>query len=146
MNKHRLKHAQHNNETCNYLLHGGSHNDWVVTVAFYSAIHFFRYKIFPLEFNNGDTSLNSFEDFCNSFNIRDKHKALENLVKKFTDREIYMKFRSLKNECWTCRYSNFNVKEERAKEAYTDLAEISKYCSSKKTNIVLDSKKALDFN
>ena len=44
-----LNHAIHNKEACEYLSKEPKFSDWVITTAFYSALHFIDYKIFPLD-------------------------------------------------------------------------------------------------
>lgn len=42
------KHAAHNEKACDYLLKSRLFNDWVITTAFYSALHYVQDEIFPL--------------------------------------------------------------------------------------------------
>lgn len=44
----RKQHAIHNEEACDFLLSSNKFNDWVITTAFYSALHFVQHEIFPL--------------------------------------------------------------------------------------------------
>jgi hypothetical protein len=44
----RKQHAIHNEEVCDFLLSSNKFNDWVVTTAFYSALHFVQHEIFPI--------------------------------------------------------------------------------------------------
>jgi hypothetical protein len=43
----KKEHAEHNKNLCDKLYSEGGFNDWIVTTAFYSAIHFIDHKIFP---------------------------------------------------------------------------------------------------
>jgi hypothetical protein len=40
--------AKHNEDLCDLLIKNGKFTDWVVTAAFYSALHFVDYEMFPL--------------------------------------------------------------------------------------------------
>jgi len=42
------QHAIHNEAACDFLLSGNQFNDWVVTTAFYAALHYVQHEIFPL--------------------------------------------------------------------------------------------------
>jgi len=61
MDKKRRKHAIHNEQVCDYLLASNEFHDWVVTTAFYAALHFVQSDIFPLTYKkNKYLSLNTF--------------------------------------------------------------------------------------
>ena len=47
----KKQHAIHNEEACKFLLTSKKFNDWVVTTAFYSALHFVQNELFPLTDN-----------------------------------------------------------------------------------------------
>jgi len=57
----RRKHAEHNEALCRHLLAQGQFNDWVVTTAFYSAMHFVYHQLFPLKV--GSTNYPDFNEF-----------------------------------------------------------------------------------
>lgn len=44
-----LDHATHNEEVCSHLDDNTKYSDWIITTAFYSAMHFMKHKIFPLK-------------------------------------------------------------------------------------------------
>ena len=44
----KKQHAIHNEEVCDFLLTSKKFNDWVVTTAFYSSLHFVQFELFPL--------------------------------------------------------------------------------------------------
>ena len=44
----KKQHAIHNEEACHFLLTSKKFNDWVVTTAFYSALHFVQNELFPI--------------------------------------------------------------------------------------------------
>jgi hypothetical protein len=58
----RLTHALHNETVCNYLFADARFSDWVITAAFYSALHFVHHELFPGTFDG--LRHNSFEAYC----------------------------------------------------------------------------------
>ncbi len=85
-----LDHANHNKEVCDYLSKNPNYSDWIITTAFYSALHFVDYKIFPLKFtfNGSEYNFLKFDDYYDFYtkkiNIRglSRHKARLDLVEK----------------------------------------------------------------
>ena len=67
MGKHKpaLDHAKHNEEACRELLRTGKFNDWVITTAYYSAIYYVTYELFPAQYEVGGKALNclNFQDY-----------------------------------------------------------------------------------
>jgi len=115
----RKQHAIHNEETCDFLLSSNKFNDWVVTTAFYSALHFVQHEIFPLT-DDGKTysDLNQFYDkVLKKKNKRlTKHNATIQLVNsKLSKCSPY--YRWLHDACMTARYTNYNVSSNKAKQA-----------------------------
>ena len=45
----KQEHAKHNEDACHYLNQSGKYNDWVITTAFYSAMHYVQYELFSME-------------------------------------------------------------------------------------------------
>ena len=43
-----LAHAKHNERVCNYLGRSADFGDWVITTAFYSAMHYVRHLMVPI--------------------------------------------------------------------------------------------------
>lgn len=64
------EHANHNAELCDLLLNNGRFNDWVVTTAFYAALHFVNYILFPLKFQD-----KTFYNFNKYYSSLDSKKA-----------------------------------------------------------------------
>jgi hypothetical protein len=55
-------HALHNEEACDYLFADEKFNDWVVTTAFYSALHFAHHELFPGNYEG--THHTGFDEYC----------------------------------------------------------------------------------
>lgn len=56
-----LAHAGHNEQVCKHLCSKPSYSDWVITTAFYSAIHYVRHLMLPVIVNG--KSYSDFEHF-----------------------------------------------------------------------------------
>jgi len=123
------EHAKHNEEACDFLLNSEKFNDWVVTTAFYSALHYICNEIFPLE--QYDETFNSFEtyyrsNFKNAGSSQTKHSVIISLVNtKLTSCNIF--YRSLYDLCMKARYSNYNVSFNIALKARRDLDNLKRH-------------------
>lgn len=103
----KKKHAVHNEEVCDFLLASKKYNDWVVTTAFYSALHFVQYEMFPLTYKGI-----KYKDFNIYFamvmkrNNRSlsKHKATIELVKRKLP-SCVSHYRWLHDACMNARYN-----------------------------------------
>lgn len=130
----RKAHAEHNEKACDFLYNNGNFHDWVVTTAFYSAIHFARYKIFPLEKYDPQEgkvikyrSLDNYVNTHSSASKFKKHKELSKLVNEHIP-QITGRYRALFDMCHTARYHDYNVTTSKAKLAREHLQEIKKEC------------------
>lgn len=111
MNKEkRLKHAYNNLEACKYLNQSGNFRDWVITTAYYSALHFVSYLIFPYkqEHEDGRTyELQTLDEYYSFNNLSNgKHNELANIVADDYP-SISADFDWLKDLCMTARYKNY---------------------------------------
>ncbi len=116
----RKAHAIHNEDACNFLLNSGKFNDWVVTTAFYSSLHYIHHEIFPLEHKNTTfTNFNGYYDvmYGTSINNRpSKHNVTIELVKnKLPNCSRF--YRWLHDECSNARYKNYKVSENIANQS-----------------------------
>lgn len=113
-------HAEHNEEVCDYLLDSGNFHDWVVTTAFYSALHFAQDRIFPYYHSDGNAYDSFTEYFLNCCNGISKHKATIDLVNKF-DVQAGSQYKRLHDLCRTARYSSFKISKRKAQKARSTL-------------------------
>jgi len=106
MNYTSLQHAEHNENTCNYLASDrNKHNDWVITTAFYASLHYLRHKIFPSIIN-----VATFEDYCTQESIYGKkHKVMHNLVEDNCTDDIAAAYNQMLDISFTARYSNISM-------------------------------------
>lgn len=119
-----LEHSAHNENLCDHLLADGRFNDWVVTSAFYSALHFVHASLFPI-YREGV----HYETF-NAYFLRyiekkkklkiSKHLATKDVV--FAERRTANPhYRWLFDACMTARYKNYHVSPEKAQQAKAKL-------------------------
>ena len=126
---HKL-HAEHNEELCKKIVALNDYDDWVVTTAFYSCIHYVEHKIFP--FNDGVTTYNTFDQYFASKVIsgglrKSKHNLKLDLVKTHLA-PVSTHYKRLMDNCFTARYKNYRVGKTLAQIAVNDLAKIKSAC------------------
>lgn len=125
------KHAAHNEKACDYLLKSRLFNDWVITTAFYSALHYVQDEIFPLTedrktYNNFNIYFYKVLKKQNS--KLSKHEATIQLVNlKLKSASSY--YRWLHDSCMTTRYKNYIVSDDKAKKAREYLDALKKHLS-----------------
>jgi len=132
----KLQHAIHNRELCLAIDKMEKYPDWVVTVAFYSVLHFVDYKIFPLQMkDNNDTAINNIMQYADYQEKRNgirksNHKHRENLVRKNLP-DISEYFNSLLRFSSSARYYNYQVDDKTKQFSIQILKKIEKICSKK---------------
>lgn len=132
-----LDHAIHNEELCRKIYFKNCFFDWVVTIAFYSALHYSQYELFP--FQVGKTIYHNFDDYYNVFksNMDNKHQARQRLVYSNISASAGAAYRYLKDNCWSARYYSYVVDKSDATIALKKLDIIKSHLS--KLSIVQDS-------
>ncbi len=128
----RLAHALHNEKVCNQLSNIGGCGDWVITTAFYSALHFVTSKIFPLQypdFENENQIYNTFEAFFDKGIIKkSKHDVLHILVKKKCG-EIAPEYRMLLDICKNSRYFEYEQCSDMVSVSKKSFKKIKDHCN-----------------
>src|SRR5699024_3659904 len=119
-------HSDHNYEVCKFLLADGRFLDWVITTAFYSALHLVQERIFPFKDDEFFT-YSSFEQYY-SKQLKErikvsKHQSTIKLVEQRIKGAGNL-YRSLHDMCRTCRYRNYQVSLKKAKVAKSYLDKI----------------------
>lgn len=125
-------HSEHNYEVCEFLLSDGRFYDWVVTTAFYSALHLVQEEIFPFSDDEAYT-YSSFEQYFDK-QLKDgvkisKHQSTIKLVEQRIKGAGNL-YRSLHDMCRTCRYRNYHVSPKKAKVAKSYLDKIRELVDS----------------
>jgi hypothetical protein len=106
-------HALHNEKACELLfsVSNGHFNDWIVTTAFYSALHFALYDLFPLEHNG--VRYATFSEYHLALPQKiSKHAAIRQLV---SARSAYaIQYRWLYGMCMHARYIDYKIPYDKA--------------------------------
>ncbi|MBT1689113.1 hypothetical protein [Dawidia soli] len=126
----RKQHALHNESLCDHLLINGNYNDWVVTSAFYSALHFVYHELFPLVVAN--TTYLSFDDYYHTEIIgknkrESKHRVTVDLV-YYHLAPCYFAYKALFDMCMFARYNNYRTTPRKAKVAKSHLDVVKRQC------------------
>ncbi|RYX87218.1 hypothetical protein EON73_01810 [bacterium] len=129
-----LNHAKHNEDLCNKLHGDQCYFDWIITTAFYSALHYSEYQLFP--FILGPTEYTNFDVYYDAFkrNKDNKHDARKRLVYSNINPQAGAAYNWLKDLCWTARYYDYDITKEEADIALNKLNIIKSHISK---NIIL---------
>jgi len=118
---------------CDHLLTTTKWNDWVITTAFSSALHFIDEALFPLTF--GEDTYPDFEDY---YVDRNKHGDFSRNSNQSRIILIYQKlpkalsaYKFLFEAYTTARYNEFKVDADTAKKARLRLAVVKSCCIPK---------------
>ncbi len=117
----------HNEEACNALIGLTGFNDWVVTTAFYSALHFVDHAMFPRKYKN--KLYRHFGEFSRDENYQNlsRHEFRCDIVWQFFP-SIGPDFEWLFNQCMIARYRDYHVSIKDATEARESLSRIKDLC------------------
>ena len=122
-------HADHNEKLCDYLIKEGGFDDWVVTTAFYSAVHLVDHQIFPLTITPQPTFANFPQYYSRLPAPRPgRHEARKELVYQQLPK-CYGAFSWLMDECHNARYNDYQVPPDFAKRAKGALEKIKSVCT-----------------
>lgn len=110
---HRL-HAEHNEEVCRHLnvVTGKNYNDWVVTTAFYSALHYVNHEIFPRKIKG--TKYECLNSYYTTLTIPrlSQHNVTKQLVEEFLGDDAGDLYESLLNSSKSARYNDYKVSDQ----------------------------------
>ncbi|TDG37754.1 hypothetical protein EZJ43_01275 [Pedobacter changchengzhani] len=129
-----LNQARHNNEAIKYLDRSPDHLDWVITICFYSSLHYVRSKIFPkiLKSDNGGSfKVNSIDEYCRHVKkgkvFVSKHEHLLILVSDQCS-EISWEYNQLMDMSTTARYTDYVTDREMSNKAKAFHKKIKTFC------------------
>lgn len=129
----RRKHAVHNEEVCCYLEEKPGFGDWVMTTAFYSALHWLQYRIFPLTMQDG-TVIDSFDSYKiwsdRNGGLISSHHILIELASRHHS-EIASRYRRLYSACLDVRYKDFQPAPSIVRTSVKDMQMIRAYCDNR---------------
>lgn len=120
-------HAEHNMELCEVIRKANKHFDWVITTAFYSALHFVDLKIFPFPVGGGG-SCNDIKTAKSQLRMSSKHETRLEMVKLQCTRPVYDAYRWLYTASAEARYTTYKFQACQADKALDSLRVIQKYC------------------
>lgn len=132
--KRLIEHARHNYNACLLQNKTKGYNDWVITMAFYSAMYYVYYNIFP-----DNIIIHGKRVYCVNFHFyynkllsglrqrTNKHSATEDLVNELIP-AVYDDFSTLVEMCKNARYFNYEMSDEHAKLALECLERIKAHC------------------
>lgn len=128
-------HAAHNEAACDALHKSGNFPDWVVTTAFYSALHLVYERLFPLKAEG--TNYADFDTYFSKVHARKpaadrptKHEATVDLVMRYLPR-VASHYRLLKDACHNARYRSYQVPPHLATTARDQLQTIKAQLAAK---------------
>lgn len=122
----RREHGRNNQALCLKLYTEQYYYDWVVTTAFYSAIHFIDYRLFPL--THGGRTFRSINDAHRALGLGTSKHATRALLVKDHLTEYVAQYTYLDNSCRNARYVDYRVTKRNAEMAKTCLEAIIKGC------------------
>jgi hypothetical protein len=127
-----LQFAQHNEEACIYLNEPGNFIDWVITTAYYTAMHYLHHKILPYThiFPEGSKIIyQNFEKLYKQFaqTNTSKHRFLRNFIET-NHPDIAIDFAQLMDNCFTARYNDYHFDPSAGALALKRLEKIKQYC------------------
>lgn len=129
-----LLHARHNNKAITYLDKSPDHLDWVITMCFYSSLHYVRSFLFPLpaKDNSGNSyKIKTFDEYCRHKNAGKifvaKHEHLLNLVTEKCP-EIAYEYNQLMDMSSTARYNDYVTDREMSNTARSFHKLIMNHC------------------
>jgi hypothetical protein len=130
----KRNHGLHNKQLCDelYLQDPVKYNDWVVTTAFYSSIHFIDHALFPCTL--GDTEFKNINEAHRKVKGDSKHQTRAILLGKLMPLHK-SDYDFLISESQNARYSNYAVNSAIASRAYSLLDKIKTSYDKDKSQI-----------
>lgn len=130
--REHYEHGLHNEEACNILHLSGKFPDWTITTAFYAALHFVEYKIFPFTKRIG-TEDKRFESFNEWYGHKrwtgdNRHEIMKDLVAEHCP-IIHPEYDWLLGESMAARYRHYQFQPEIVNRALSNLQKIKKFCA-----------------
>jgi hypothetical protein len=123
-------HAKHNYDICNHLNLQDKLlcNDWIVTTAFYSAMHYIDHILFPCNYKGN--VFNNINEAHGTLSKDSKHQSRAILVYNLLP-NLAAEFKFLISECQEARYSNYLTNPAIAQKAVKFLDVIKKASDAK---------------
>jgi len=123
--------AQHNEQTSKFLFSGAKkqYNDWVVTTAFYSAMHYLYYYFLPKK--EKEKWIKTFDGLYSEYKFSNetRHEFTKRWVTINSEKSISAYYKSLYDDCKSARYNGYICDNIAAKNSLKKLKDIKKYCT-----------------
>lgn len=122
-----IDHAKHNEKVCNYVSKKEEFCDWIITTAFYSAVHYVRHYMLPIKHTNGVT-YDCFEKYFSSSKYADEGRhGFQNRFVTHNIPEIAAEYKQLHDWCTNARYFEYNQPRNLSNYAKDNLKQIKKH-------------------
>lgn len=125
----KKEHGIRNQKLSDKLLDGKFYYDWVITTAFYSAIHFVEDTILPCKV--GSKNCKNINDVKNAYRMNGRHASRERLVFEKLSIDVGVKYKWLDDKSRYSRYTTFKITTTEAVKAQQYLKDIYNACYSK---------------
>lgn len=119
-------HGKRNKKLCHKLYGEKEYFDWVITTAFYSAIHFVEDSILPITINQQYCS--NIDEVKKAYRMRGRHASRERLVSENVNYKVTAKYKWLDDKSRYARYTTYKVTKLEAEKAKQYLNEIYNEC------------------
>ncbi|MBU0487531.1 MAG: hypothetical protein KKD31_06215 [Bacteroidetes bacterium] len=123
-----LKHGRHNEELFLALFEEGVYRDWVITVAFYTAIHYVEERLFPTRFYNAE--VHSLEEAHERIPVNrrfSRHTTRGQLVQSRLPKS-YQSYDKLRKQSQNARYVDYQISDQLYKKSKEWLTNIKNVC------------------
>jgi hypothetical protein len=127
-----IDHALHNEKVCNYISSKADFGDWIITTAFYWAIHYVRYFMIPVILPDG-TTIDCFESLFNNKKCSSEGRhGFQNRYVTTNITAIAIEYKQLHDWCNQARYFEYNQPRALAQQAKDNLKAIKKHIVTNK--------------
>jgi hypothetical protein len=124
----RLAHAQRNEQLNDKLIAEDIYHDWIVTTAFYSAIHYIEHKLFPCTWlSKLVANLDEAHSAMPYSSRKSRHETRATLVKSHLY-NLHVEYEFLRKQSQNARYVNYNVSPALAEKSKKCLTKIKTAC------------------
>lgn len=126
-----LDHANHNIKVCNYLGKKEDYGDWVITSAFYAAVHFVRYLMIPCKVEG--KRYTDFDELCRSQKgAGEGRHGFQRSYVQLNYPDIDFEYSKLHDMAVISRYRKYDYTREQSNIAKEYMLAIKKYAETKK--------------
>lgn len=122
----KKQHAERNKTLSNQLFKGKVYYDWVITTAFYSAIHIVEDKLLPCQVSAKDCK--NINDVKKAYGMNGRHASRERLVFDKLSMPVAAKYKWLDDKSRFSRYTTFKVTAAEADKSQQYLKAIFDEC------------------